>query len=266
MLEQAQLNQLADFAVINLGSGDEWLTSRLFIAAVMLERMRGVQVFVFLENTPSTKQKFVAVAPLTHVRWSLAQHFPWLETAWVRAYLSIFPANPPSQAAVPNGAAWLPDARSLSMTPSPFLSLNGGLNSWQARQIVSQFITLLQESLAPPPSTANAASSGPAMVASAPAQVQMQPSVTLGSAIQERASWVTRDLLGKLLPPEAFDLWADEGRDEPRMRRTRGVLRRPAPFVALVRGDREYVRLVNRAVLLEEIAASLGEEPESGHF
>ena len=73
-------------------------------------------------------------------------------------------------------------------------------------------------------------------------------------------------MLEKLLSPVAFQLWADAGIDAPRMRRTRSVLRRPAPFVALVQGDdREYVRLVNRSVLLEEIAVSLGEEPESSH-
>jgi len=40
------------------------------------------------------------------------------------------------------------------------------------------------------------------------------------------------------------------------------VLRRLGPFVALVRGDREYVRLVNRSVLLEELAKWFGEEPD----
>ena len=78
-----------------------------------------------------------------------------------------------------------------------------------------------------------------------------------------RASWVTRELLEGLLPAECFDRWADAGRDSPRSRRTRSVLRRPSSFVALVQEDREYVRLVNRSMLLEEIAASLGEEPDS---
>ena len=35
-----------------------------------------------------------------------------------------------------------------------------------------------------------------------------------------------------------------------------------APFIALLEGDREFSRLVNRQALLEEIATSLGEEPE----
>jgi len=66
-----------------------------------------------------------------------------------------------------------------------------------------------------------------------------------------------------LLPPAAFDAWTDAHRDASRARRTRAVLRRPGDFVALVVGDREFARLSNRRALLEEIATSLGEEPEN---
>ena len=93
----------------------------------------------------------------------------------------------------------------------------------------------------------------------------MQPSVELGSEKRERATWVTREFLEALLPAEAFDLWAYEFRDSARIRLTRSVLRRQGSFVALVRDDREFVRLVNRVVLLEDIATSLGEEPDSNH-
>ena len=93
----------------------------------------------------------------------------------------------------------------------------------------------------------------------------MEPSladwVTLKCGKQERATWVTHELLGSLLPQSAFDAWANGMRDAPRAQRTRAVLRTAAPFVALLDGDREFSRLVNRQALLEEIAASLGEEP-----
>jgi hypothetical protein len=260
MLEQAQSTLPADFAEINLGTGDAWLTSRLFIAAVMLERMRGVQVFVFLESTPGTTRRFVAIAPLAYVRWSLAQQFPWLEAAWARAYLNIFPTPPQGTIVVPKGAKWLPDPRTLSVTSSPIESSSGALSPWQARQLVSEFITLLQEEVQFTPMT-SPPSSPRAAVWGTP-QSQMQPSVILGAKTLERASWMTRELLETLLPQDSFDLWTDLGRDFPRAQRTRSVLRRPGPFVAMVQGDREYVRLVNRGVLLEEIAASLGEEPE----
>jgi hypothetical protein len=46
------LNQLrdpttADYAIVNLGTGDQWLTSRLYIMAVVLPRMKGLKAFVF---------------------------------------------------------------------------------------------------------------------------------------------------------------------------------------------------------------------------
>ena len=84
----------------------------------------------------------------------------------------------------------------------------------------------------------------------------------LRGTTQERAAWVTRELLGSLLPQSAFDAWAQGMRDAPRAQRTRAVLRGAAPFIALVEGDHEFSRLANRQALLEEIAATLGEEPE----
>jgi hypothetical protein len=267
-LEQAQSTLPADFAEIDLGDGGEWLTSRLYIAAVTLERMRGVQVFVFLESTPATRRRFVAIAPVARVRWALAQQFPWLEAAWVKAYLTVFPGSAPVNpqgmlVQLPNGAAWLPDPRKFTLTSaSPIESPSGALAPWQARQVVGQFITSLQEPA--PASAPPIPTSPPSYPVGAPpmAPPRMQPSVTLKSQMQERASWVTRESLKTLVPPDSFDLWTDLGRDEPRARRTRSVLRRQAPFVAIVQENREYVRLVNRASLLEEIAASLGEEPE----
>ena len=135
----------------------------------------------------TTTRRFVAVVTLKQVRWLLAQQFPWLEAAWARAYISIFPWTQQSATPPPNGAAWLPDPRTLSMTPSPIESSSGALNPWQARQVVSQFTTLLQEPAVPgPPSTVP---STPGVAAVAPAQTQMQPSVTLSSATNERASF-----------------------------------------------------------------------------
>jgi hypothetical protein len=257
MLEQAQSTVPADFAVIDIGTGENWITSRLFIAAVMLERMRGAKVFVFVESVPQAEGKFLAVAPIAQVRWILASKFPWLEAAWACAYLNVFPAFSPANVVVPNGAKWLPDLLNLSPTPPQINSANGALGSQQARQLVAKFIDSLQL----PPVTANAPQN-PGATAATPAQVPLQPMVLLRQGVRERASFVTRNLLKELLPQDAFELWAYLERDAPRMRRTRAVLRCPGPFVALLDEDRRYKRLVNRAVFLEEIAASLGEEPE----
>jgi hypothetical protein len=259
MLEQAQSTVPADFAVIDIGTGENWITSRLFIAAVMLERMRGAKVFVFVESVPQAEEKFLAVASIAQVRWILASKFPWLEAAWACAYLDVFPASPPTNVVVPNGAKWLPDLLKMSTPPPEINPANGALGPWEARQVVGKFIDSLQ--LPPVTATANAPQN-PGTTAAAPAQVPLQPMVLLRQGVRERANWVTRNLLKELLPQDAFERWAYLQRDAPRMRRTRAVLRRPGPFVALLDEDRRYKRLVNRAVFLEEIAASLGEEPE----
>lgn len=83
-------------------------------------------------------------------------------------------------------------------------------------------------------------------------------------SVEERASFVTRELLSRILHPSAFLAWSDELIDAPRAKRTRAVLRRVEPFVALTRGDREIVRLVNRRAFLEDVASSLAEEHDGG--
>jgi hypothetical protein len=241
---------------------------------VMLERMRGAKAFVFLESTTTGARRFVAISSIAEVRWRLAMMYPWLEASWLRAYATVFPAYAPNATpagtTVPQGAAWLSDPLKINPVPSPIQSVTGAIESSKARSVVGQFIQLLQipappAQLPPPPGQASAIPQPtsvppPGMVASS--TVSGDTWVSLASGTQERATWVTRQLLEAMLPAAAFDLWADEGRDAPRSKRTRGVLRTHGPFVALVRGDREYVRLVNRTNLLEEMASSFGEEPE----
>src|SRR5580765_4530184 len=79
LLEQVQMATPADYATIHLGHGDEWLTSRLFIAATMLERMRGLQVLVFVESVDTIDRRLLAVVPVAVVRWALARRYPYLE-------------------------------------------------------------------------------------------------------------------------------------------------------------------------------------------
>ena len=248
LLEQVQSGTPADYALVSIGLGEEWLTSRLYIAAVMMERMRGVKAFVFVERTSTTERRFIAVAPVRQLRWALSRRYPWLEAAWVRGLVSLYPAGLPVNAqALPLGAQWPPDPRTLAMPQPLVVSDTGGFEAWPARQLVGGFIESLQRVSAPP----------------VPPQSPRDGEwVMLKGGKQERAAWVTRELLGSLLPQSAFDAWANGMRDAPRARRTRAVLRTAAPFVALLEGDREFSRLVNRQALLEEIAASLGEEPE----
>jgi len=235
MLEQAQSTEPADFAVINLGDGDEWLTSRLYIAAAMLERMRGVKVFVFVERAAGSNRRFVALESVSTVRWVLARRFPWLEVAFARAY------------AASQGI----DPRHLPASTRFVTSDTGALESYPARQLVAAFIDSLQ------------LPTGSSALGSPGAPSPVEEWFTLSGGRDERAALVTRRLLEELLPPGAFALWADEGVDLPRSRRTQAVLRRRGSFVALLDCDRRFSRLVHRSALLENVVESLVDEASS---
>jgi hypothetical protein len=273
MLEQLQSQTPADFAEINLGTGKEWLTSRLYIAAVMLERMRAIQVLVFVERTQTSNRRIVAVVPVREFRWALARRYPWLEAAFFRAYIALFPTPPASQGGpappMPNGAGLLPDPKFMSMSTPLVVSNSGAVDPWIARVIAASFIDSLQEKIdssggvtaaALPPGSPPG--TGEQSVAAAPSLSDKLTWTDFSTTSRERATWVTRELLEELVSPDTFALWTDLAPDAPRAQRTRAVLRRVAPFVALVDRDGGFIRLVNRRVLLEEVAASLGEEPE----
>jgi hypothetical protein len=242
MLDQLQSGAPADYAEIALGAGEEWITSRLYIAAVMMERMRGLKCFVFVEGATITERRFVAIATVSQLRWALARHSPWLEAAWLKVVPSVFPQQPA-------------DPQTLSVHQPIFLSNSGALDPSQARQVVSNFIASLQKPI-------------PAAPYAAPDQLPVAEDgwVEVKKVNQERASFVTRRLLASLLSPDAFRAHASDLHDAPRAQRTRAILRCRAPFVALVDNQHEFevVRIVNRQALLEQLATSMADEPEAG--
>src|SRR5262249_16950846 len=93
----AQLRERGDvdYAEVNLGDGNEWLTSRLFIMAIVFARMRGLRAFVFLETSGNIRNRFVCWTQPEKVRWALARRFPWLEQAYAEAYSAILQGGIP---------------------------------------------------------------------------------------------------------------------------------------------------------------------------
>ena len=63
----------AQYAIADLGGGEEWLSSRLYIMSVLLARLRSVEVFVFLEQRGAEPGCLVGWAKLADVRWALAR-------------------------------------------------------------------------------------------------------------------------------------------------------------------------------------------------
>jgi hypothetical protein len=84
----------ADYAVLDLGSGGHWLTSRVFIFSVLLERMRGLRCVVFVETAGDVRRQFVGMATPQQVRWALGRRYPWLEVAYGQAYATALGQHP----------------------------------------------------------------------------------------------------------------------------------------------------------------------------
>jgi hypothetical protein len=75
-----------EYAVIDLGNGNQWISSRLFIFAVLLKRMTGLRQFVFIGTQNGVTGRFLGMASPDDVRWALARRYPWLECAYAYAY------------------------------------------------------------------------------------------------------------------------------------------------------------------------------------
>ena len=76
----------ADYITVDLEEGQAWLTSRLFILAALIPRVRTIKRIVFLRGVA---RAYVGSAPPTVVAAVLAKRFPWLEEAYVRAHTFI---------------------------------------------------------------------------------------------------------------------------------------------------------------------------------
>jgi hypothetical protein len=74
----------ADYVTVNLESGQAWLTSRLFILAALIPRVRPIKRIVFLSGS---SDDFVGHASTAAVLEALARKYPWLAGAYVQAHV-----------------------------------------------------------------------------------------------------------------------------------------------------------------------------------
>jgi hypothetical protein len=86
----------ADYVTVNLKGGEEWLTSRLFILAALIARVRPIKRIVFLADPV---EEFFGEARPSDVATLLASKYSWLETDYMEAHrlagLEVNPVRPP---------------------------------------------------------------------------------------------------------------------------------------------------------------------------
>jgi hypothetical protein len=224
-VSQVRQTSRMDYAIVDLGTGQNWLTSRLFILSVVLRRMRGLAVFVFVDSTEHVSRRYVGMAACDQVRWRLAQRFPEFERALANAAVSI---NLAAQIVDDHGRLGLTFDPS---NPSPAVDLMRG------------YLTAVQQPMPPLPGDT-------AEWVSLPAQ---QPGM---APIFERARWLSRagleDLLRDLLQQTHLKLEDIQPLDD--AGRAKAVIRHDGHYVAITRDERVFHRLINRDSLVETAA------------
>jgi hypothetical protein len=219
----------SDYAVVNIGRGDRWLTSRLFLFAVFLKRMRDLRAFVFVETLGDVHRRFVAIAAPDAVRWSLARRYPILESAWAAAYGAKIPAPGPG------------------IVPPTIQSVSGAMDPFVATTVARTFLEYIQS----PP------------VALPPDQVEWVALPDTQPPTMERARWINGDVIDRDLRDVIDrDSWITDDPDVTASERVRAILRREGRYVAILAPDGRFKDLVDREALLEKAAKVVGESSQ----
>ncbi len=226
MFAQLNLEAPAPYLTVDVGTGREWLTSRLYIFAILLRAMRRTRILVFIETAGDIRGRFVGMATCERVRWSLAHAYPWLEQAYVQAYAKAS-SGPP----MPNeDAAFVTDTM-------------GRLAQSVAHQIATDFVFAVQ------------ANQPPVTPGVAPAGWVIEPRPD--GVFAEHASWLSGADLERLLG-DALHRFAYVREDTPGepANRARAALRIPdEDVVALVDEHHRFRELiVDRREALEALA------------
>lgn len=238
LFEQLLHPRGADYAVVDLGRGEEWLTSRLYIFSLVLGEVSHLSALVFLETASGARRRFLGVATPGDVREPLARRYPWFEQAFALAYAAQYPPLSP-------------DVMAKSTLSSPTYVLDAS-QTQKVNELVRQFITNIQRKTEPPQSEQRT-------YLSFQTANPTDPALTI--TLWERGEWIDGERLERDLTGCLEYSWHGDSPELSRRAKINGILRRQARFVALVDEDRRFVGLVDRYTLL---SSKLGESDESG--
>jgi hypothetical protein len=222
----------ADYAEINLGAGAEWLTSRLFIMSIVFAQVKDIRCFVFEEATPSVRRRYVGWAEPYRLRWALAQRYPWLEQAYAKAYDDVLARK---QAFVVDHGGRLGNQLS-TRDPTPSIEL------------VREFLMGIQS---------------PAIPVVPVPEVRHWVKLDTSPDTYEHGSWITTEELEETLGGDLIraSVRSAEIRAKSAAERPRIFLGHPTHWVGVVADDQRFEYLVDRNVLLEQVADAIATAP-----
>ena len=223
-------DRAADFAEVDLGEGHEWLSSRLYIMSILFARMKGIRSLLFLESSAGVRRKVIGMARPEHVRWSLAQRYPWFEEAYTDALSQVFG---PGQARV--------------------LSRTGRIGEPQDPKNASKAVTLLQDFLQ------RIQAQGPAAPVAAQSADPEWVEINATMKTREHALWSNardlEDLLGNVL--DRTPIRSSAFRDKPAIEQIALIAEHQGPFVALVQDDGRLDRVIDKERILRQAMQSI---------
>lgn len=213
----------ADYLIIDIGSAEnrKYLTSRLYVLAATIERIRPTRCFVFVGGRENEGNFFVGAASPRDIRHTLGTRFPWYEKALIAAF-----------------------GRLLQSPEQPNESFRGGLSDELIDRLLNGFITNADIVLMP------AAGSTPL-----PGWVELTGN---GLVSREHAEWITTALLSDLLIGRwSTGAVATEGLSPTET--TKAVIGHRGAFVAAVDRQGRFKELIDRARILEEVGIEAAE-------
>jgi hypothetical protein len=213
----------------------EWLTSRLYLFAYVLSRMKGVRCVVFTVTRGDVGRFFLGVAGIEGLLHALTTAQPWLQVATWRAEAAVLSMATP---------AW-PSQPPQPIAPPADAGLPGSNEWWQYVDPLYFSEQFLQEvQLAQPPGAADQQ-----------ADWLKLPDIQNRLTTWEHASWLTAsDLIdGALRDAVRPDAYVVDNHAWPADERIRTVAQARSDFVALVSPDRRFERLVDRRSLLDAL-------------
>lgn len=236
-----------DYVEVDLGDGDEWLTSRLFILAAQMERLRGLRCIVFLENSGGIRRRFAGMVTPSTLRWAFAMRWPWLEEAYANAYHSVIDSGGPP--------LWGGQGQVL---PARIVSTRGALSGAAAQEVFRRYLRGVNYS---------AASSNSIRISAPMPPNPDREWVDLGQSKPqyggppnrewERAEWVTAQTLQVTLGADFSHACVMDSLEATPEKLARAVLQQSSPFVARLRHDSSFDTIVDRIELALTVARNI---------
>jgi hypothetical protein len=225
----------AQFALVDLGGGQEWLSSRLYIMSILLARLRSVDALVFLEERGAQSGCFTGWAFANEVRWALARASPRFEPAFARAEYDLYEQY--HWVVAKGGVFAAPD-----QPPIP-----GGLSPEQDApvELLGAYLRNIQLPAAPP----NEASRWQPLVSAS--GIPAPPMVEYGQ-------WLDRTSIMELLGDHLrkSSVRENELLGKPEADQVRLIVSHHGSYVALTDDNGGLARLIDRRMLIEQLSSA----------